>query len=308
MARQTRERERLEARSRQPPVPRPPSPTGWVGTVDAARVLGVTDGHVSWLVARGHLAGQHIGGRLWVRSQSVTDLVRFRAEEAECVSAADAAKTVGCGQNAILRAAQRGESRRLVGGHSLVTLRHEDSGAPSSAIQTRRSRKPFRPSRREQTRSDRGGRMPQGGEGGARRSRLLPHRQTNLSRCGGTATRSGNRGPLCATQDAYPRSRAGQRRCGIVPAPMPCSELCHECPSSSLPKGMNGHTLVKGQQGVFSVTALDPASAALPRAASSGNRPVSAIGAWTPLDLGGRVTVGPSRERQTRANPCRLRP
>jgi excisionase family DNA binding protein len=106
---EARRRERQARQTGGRADPQPPSPTGWLSTQDAADILGVAAGQVPWLIGRGHLEGELHNRRWWVREGSVDELARRRAEEAQWVSAAEAARAVGCSQSVILRAANRGE-------------------------------------------------------------------------------------------------------------------------------------------------------------------------------------------------------
>jgi hypothetical protein len=107
------------------PVPRPPSPSGWMSTREAAVILEVTAGRVAWLVGRGHLRVEQSGGRLWVRSSLVDELVRSPIEEAQWVSAGDAGRSVACSQSAMLRAAHRGEIVQRAAGRQRSSLARE---------------------------------------------------------------------------------------------------------------------------------------------------------------------------------------
>lgn len=89
---------------------RPPDLSGWLCTREGAEVLGVSEGHVLWLIGHHRLDALRRGGRWWVPARSAAQLQRDRDDEqSRWVSAAEAARIVGCSQNAILRAAHRGE-------------------------------------------------------------------------------------------------------------------------------------------------------------------------------------------------------
>jgi hypothetical protein len=105
--RKERRDERLSASRRR--ATQPPAASGWLTTRQTAELLGVTEGHVLWLISRDHLRAQRHEGRWWVAAASADGLRRHREEERDWVSAAQAARIVGCSPGAIQRAARRGE-------------------------------------------------------------------------------------------------------------------------------------------------------------------------------------------------------
>lgn len=101
--RDDREARRALAQSRNPR--RPPEPTGWLSTDQAAEVMGCTTRNVARLAQNGALEATRSGGRLWLRE---TDVANFVAHRDHWISHAAAASIAGCSPSTIHRAVAHG--------------------------------------------------------------------------------------------------------------------------------------------------------------------------------------------------------
>lgn len=106
--RSTRRAQRVRRPSgpRQPPVVAPP---GHLSSRDAAEIADVSQSHIPWLIAGGHLVAVRDRGRWWVREDSVK---RLASERRDWISYAGAARLIGSSTSVVQQAIRAGELRQ----------------------------------------------------------------------------------------------------------------------------------------------------------------------------------------------------
>ena len=128
-------------------------PEGYVPTADAAAQLGVSQSHVSYLIATRRLDGVRDGQRWWLPHSSVEALQRDRHA---WVSFASAAHVIGCATSTVHLAVQAGQIEQRAVPRSLPSLsrasvlefaqrRHEEQQRRTEAQQKREAERSVAP-------------------------------------------------------------------------------------------------------------------------------------------------------------------